>query len=93
LLAIRLTRMGAKKHPFYRIIVTEKDNKRDGRFIEILGYYNPCREPNELKLDQDRVNYWVARGARPSLTVSQLIKRAPKTAAQDVKQDTKLATA
>lgn len=85
MLAIRLTRMGAKKHPFYRIIVTEKDSKRDGRFIEILGYYNPCQQPNELKLDQDRVSYWVARGAQPSLTVSQLIKRAPKLVAQDVK--------
>lgn len=85
MLAIRLTRMGAKKHPFYRIIVTEKDSKRDGRFIEILGYYNPCQQPNELKLDQDRVSYWMARGAQPSLTVSQLIKKAPKLAAQDVK--------
>lgn len=81
MLAIRLTRMGAKKHPFYRIIVTEKESKRDGRFLEILGYYNPCRTPVDLKLDQERVNYWIERGAQPSLTVSRLIKQAPQAMA------------
>jgi small subunit ribosomal protein S16 len=69
--------MGAKKHPFYRIVVTDKDNKRDGRFVEILGYYNPCRTPIELKLDKERVGYWMQRGAQPSLKVKKLIKTEP----------------
>lgn len=81
MLAIRLTRMGAKKHPFYRIIVTERENKRDGRFLEILGYYNPCRQPVELKIDQERVAYWLKCGAQPSLTVSRLIKQPQAVAA------------
>lgn len=75
MLAIRLTRMGAKKKPFYRIIVTEKRSKRDGRFVESVGYYDPCRNPAEVKLDQERVNYWLERGAQPSDTVRSIIKR------------------
>lgn len=87
MLAIRLTRMGAKKRPFYRIIVTERENKRDGRFVEILGYYNPCRQPVELKLDQERVNYWIGKGAQPSPTVSKLMKQ-PQTVTENTKQAT-----
>ncbi|KAF0248328.1 MAG: small subunit ribosomal protein S16 [bacterium] len=75
MLAIRLSRRGAKKHPFYRIVVTEKENKRDGRFLEIIGYYNPCKEPNQLHLEQERVNYWLKNGAQPTPTVSRLLKR------------------
>jgi len=75
LLAIRLTRRGAKKKPFYRIIVTEKRSKRDGRFVESIGYYDPCRNPADVKLDQERVNYWLERGAQPSDTVRSIIKR------------------
>jgi len=75
LLAIRLTRIGAKKQPFYRVVVTEKEAKRDGRFVEIVGYYNPCREPVELKLNQERIDYWLARGAQPSETVRSLIRK------------------
>jgi len=67
--------MGAKKKPFYRIIVTEKRSKRDGRFVESIGYYDPCRNPAEVKLDQERVNYWLERGAQPSDTVRSIIKR------------------
>lgn len=74
LLAIRLSRKGAKKHPFYRIVVTEKEHKRDGRFVEIVGYYNPCKEPNQLHLEQERVNYWLKNGAQPTPTVSRLLK-------------------
>jgi small subunit ribosomal protein S16 len=77
LLAIRLTRLGAKKQPRYRIIVAERECKRDGRFVEILGYYNPCHNPMELKLNRERVAYWIERGAQPTPTVSQLIKKAP----------------
>ncbi len=78
MLAIRLTRMGAKKKPFYRIIVTEKRSKRDGRFIESVGYYDPCRNPADVKLDRERLNYWIERGAQPTETVRSIIKRNSK---------------
>ena len=74
LLSIRLTRMGAKKKPFYRIVVTEKRSKRDGRFVESVGYYDPCRKPADVKIDRERVSYWMERGAQPSETVRSLIK-------------------
>ena len=67
--------MGAKKKPFYRIIVTEKRSKRDGRFLESLGYYDPRGNPLVIKLDTARVDYWVERGAQPTETVRSLIKR------------------
>ncbi|MBL8148477.1 MAG: 30S ribosomal protein S16 [Blastocatellia bacterium] len=73
MLAIRLTRMGAKKRPFYRIVVTEKENKRDGRFVEIVGYYNPCRQPEEVKINHERIGYWLKSGAQPTLTVRRLL--------------------
>lgn len=75
MLSIRLTRMGAKKKPFYRIVVTEKRSKRDGRFVESVGYYDPCRNPADVKIDHERVNYWIERGAQPSDTVRSLITR------------------
>ena len=75
MLSIRLTRMGAKKKPFYRIIVTEKRSKRDGRFVESVGYYNPCRNPADININRERINYWIERGAQPSDTVRSLIKR------------------
>lgn len=76
MLAIRLTRQGAKKKPFYRVIVAEKRSKRDGKFVEIVGYYNPCREPVELKLDHDRISYWLKCGAQPTDTVRSLIRKS-----------------
>lgn len=76
MLAIRLTRMGAKKHPFYRIVVTEQRSKRDGRFVEVLGFYDPCSRPEQIKIDQDRVAYWVRNGAQPTDVVSRLLKRS-----------------
>lgn len=75
MLSIRLTRMGAKKKPFYRIVVTEKRSKRDGRFVESVGYYDPCRNPADVKIDHARVSYWIERGAQPSDTVRSLIAR------------------
>jgi small subunit ribosomal protein S16 len=72
---IRLRRMGAKKRPFYRLVVADGRAPRDGRFIEILGYYNPCVEPNELKIDSDRANHWLRCGAQPSETAAALLKR------------------
>ena len=81
MLAIRLTRMGAKKRPFYRIVVAEKRGKRDGRFIEIVGHYNPCRETLELKLNHERIQHWLKCGAQPTETVRNLIRKSPPEAA------------
>ena len=69
--------MGAKKRPFYRVIVTEKSGKRDGRFVEILGYYNPIARSGqtELHLKRDRVDYWLKSGAQPTDTVRDLLNR------------------
>lgn len=75
MLAIRLTRMGAKKRPFYRIIVAEKRGKRDGRFVEIVGHYNPCSKPDEVKLNHERIDYWLKCGAQPTDTVRNLIRK------------------
>ena len=74
MLAIRLTRKGAKKQPFYRVVVTEKESKRDGRFVEILGHYDPIQTPAIIKLDTERINYWIGRGAQPTETVRKLLK-------------------
>jgi small subunit ribosomal protein S16 len=67
-------RTGAKKQPSYRIVVKEKQSKRDGAYLENLGTYNPTREPAEVKLKMDRVRYWISKGAQPTDTVSRLIK-------------------
>ena len=81
MLAIRLMRTGAKKRPSYRIVVKEKQSKRDGAFLENLGTYNPTREPAEIKLKSDRVQYWISKGAQPTDTVRRLIKQAAKNQA------------
>ncbi|MFT4626019.1 MAG: small subunit ribosomal protein S16 [Myxococcota bacterium] len=73
---IRLTRKGAKKRPFYRVIATDQRTRRDGRFIEQLGHYDPMRDPFDLKLDLERVDWWLSKGAQPSDTVARLIERA-----------------
>ncbi|HZT57866.1 MAG TPA: 30S ribosomal protein S16 [Pyrinomonadaceae bacterium] len=80
MLAIRLMRMGAKKSPSYRVVVKEKLSKRDGAYVENVGFYNPTREPAEIRLKMDRVNYWIGRGAQPTDTVRQLIRRQAKSA-------------
>jgi len=72
---IRLRRMGAKKRPFYRLVVADSRAPRDGRFIETLGYYNPCVEPNELKIDNERAAHWLKCGAQPSDTAQALLKK------------------
>lgn len=71
---IRLRRMGAKKRPFYRLIVADSRVARDGRFIETLGYYNPCVQPSDIKIDGDRARYWLGVGAQPSDTAAGLLK-------------------
>jgi len=73
---LRLTRRGTRKRPFYRIVAADSRKARDGRIIEQLGIYNPMVEPNELKVDLERVDYWIGTGAQPSETVASLIKRA-----------------
>ncbi len=80
MLRIRLTRTGAKKKPRYRVVVIERERARDGRFLEILGHYNPGVKPIELKVDRERAQYWITRGAQPSLTVSRLLRAAPTDA-------------
>ena len=72
---IRLRRMGAKKSPFYRIVVADSRYPRDGRFIEEIGTYNPLTEPSEVKVDADKVKEWIARGAQPTDTVKNLFKK------------------
>ncbi len=81
MLAIRLMRTGAKKRPSYRIVVKEKQSKRDGAFLENLGTYNPTREPAEITLKAERVQYWIEQGAQPTDTVRQIIKQAAKAKA------------
>lgn len=76
MLKIRLRRMGAKKQPFYRIIVADSRAPRDGAFVEELGYYNPTTEPAELKIDNERAQQWMKNGAQPTDTVRGLLKKA-----------------
>ncbi|HWR90651.1 MAG TPA: 30S ribosomal protein S16 [Dissulfurispiraceae bacterium] len=73
---IRLTRMGAHKSPFYRIIVTDSRARRDGPFIEIIGTYDPKKEPSEIKVNAERAKYWVDRGAQPTDIVKNLLQKA-----------------
>ncbi|MBR5702401.1 MAG: 30S ribosomal protein S16 [Oscillospiraceae bacterium] len=73
---IRLRRMGAKKAPYYRIVVADSHFPRDGRFIEEIGTYNPLTEPAEIKVDSERALAWIKNGAQPTDTVKNLLKRA-----------------
>jgi small subunit ribosomal protein S16 len=72
---IRLARMGRKKKPFYRIVVADSKAPRDGRFIEVLGNYDPKEEPSVVNIKEDRVMEWLSKGAEPTETVSQLLKK------------------
>ncbi|HAF60264.1 MAG TPA: 30S ribosomal protein S16 [Clostridiales bacterium UBA9856] len=86
---IRLKRMGAKKKPFYRLIVADSRAPRDGRFIEELGYYNPLKEPAEINIDEEKAQYWLSQGAQPTDTVKKLFDRvgiAKPTAAKEKAQ-------
>ncbi|MFT3952444.1 MAG: 30S ribosomal protein S16 [Oscillospiraceae bacterium] len=73
---IRLRRMGAKKAPFYRIIVADSRYPRDGRFIEEIGYYDPTKQPNLVKIDGDKAKAWIANGAQPTDTVKSILKKS-----------------
>ncbi len=73
---IRLRRMGAKKAPFYRVIVADGRYPRDGRFIEEIGYYNPLTSPAEIKIDAEKATEWLAKGAQPTETVKAIFKKS-----------------
>ena len=73
---LMLRRIGAKKAPFYRVVVAESKYARDGRFIEEIGTYNPLVDPAEVKIDVERANYWIKNGAQPTDTVKALLKKA-----------------
>ena len=73
---MRLTRVGSKKNPIYRVVVADSRSPRDGRFIEIIGRYNPQTDPSTIELDEDKVKDWLSKGAQPSDAVSKLIKVA-----------------
>ena len=72
---IRLRRMGAKKKPFYRIVVAHKESPRDGRFIEVIGTYNPRTEPETVEVKADRLAHWLAQGAQPSESVAMMLRK------------------
>ena len=72
---IRLRRMGAKKAPFYRVVVADSRFPRDGRFIEEIGYYDPTKEPSVVKIDAEKAKKWIANGAQPTDTVRALLKK------------------
>lgn len=74
MVAIRLARIGKKKRPFYRVVVTEKTRPRNGRFVEIVGTYDPLKDPAEIKLNADRIKHWLSCGAQPSNTVRSFIR-------------------
>jgi len=80
-LRIRLARYGAKKRPFYRIVVTNSESPRDGKFLEIIGTYDPRQEPAAVNVKEELLSLWLSRGATPSDTVASLLKRPKETAA------------
>jgi len=77
---IRLSRRGARKQPYYRIVVIEKDRARDGRSVEVVGTYNPRTNPASIELKRDRVDYWTSKGAQVSDRVKKLLEKAPAAA-------------
>ena len=83
MVSIRLSRGGAKKRPFYHIVATDKRNRRDGRYLERIGFFNPRATGGEesLRIDIERIDYWLGQGAKPTDTVAELIKKYSKQAA------------
>jgi len=75
MVVIRLTRMGTKHRPFYRIVAADKRKPRESRYIDILGYYNPMQETADIKVDLNKYNEWIKKGAKPSPTVKSLVKK------------------
>ncbi len=83
MLAISLMRMGAKGKPFYRLVVKEKRSKRDGKYLENVGTYNPMMDPAAVDLKHERIQYWISVGAQPTETVASLIKNNPEQTAEE----------
>ncbi len=77
MLMIRMARFGAKKKPSYRVVVIDKERARNSRSVEVVGLYNPVSQPQVVKLDHERIAYWIKNGAQPSDTVSRLLKKNP----------------
>jgi len=75
---VRLTRVGSKKNPIWRVVVSDQRSPRDGRFIETIGHYNPQTDPSTIVIDEERFQHWVARGAQPTNTVKQLVRAHSK---------------
>jgi small subunit ribosomal protein S16 len=84
MLMIRLARFGAKKKPFYRIVVIEKERARNGRNLEVVGHYNPLTDPAKVELKRERIAYWTKNGAQVSETVARLIKNNPEPLAEAI---------
>jgi small subunit ribosomal protein S16 len=75
MVVIRLTRFGGKKKPFYRIVAVDREKPRETRYIELLGQYNPLTTPAMIKIDMEKYNQWISKGAQPSVTVKSLVKK------------------
>lgn len=89
MLKIRLMRIGAKKKPFYRVVAVDERAKRTGGYLELLGTYNPLTEPKDLKLKQDRIDYWIKQGAKPSDGYLRIIGKAPQRPPRKPKKEKK----
>ena len=87
MLKIRLRRIGAKKAPYYRVVVAESHYARDGRFVEEIGTYNPLVDPEEVKIDLEKAADWMAKGAQPTDTVKVLLKKAREKAQDDAQEN------
>jgi small subunit ribosomal protein S16 len=90
---VRLTRVGSKKNPIWRVVVADQRSPRDGRFIETIGHYNPQTEPSTIRIDEERLQHWIARGAQPTGTVKQLMKAQAKGLTADPKTSAAVAAA
>ncbi len=75
MVVIRLTRFGGKKKPYYRVVAVDREKPRESRYIELLGQYNPLTKPAEIKIDMEKYNQWIRKGAQPSVTVRSLVKQ------------------
>ena len=82
MLSIRLRRTGSTKRPYYRVVVADSREPRDGRFVEVLGHYDPRKSPAVVKIDAERAQYWIGKGAQPSDTVRSMLKKNTKAAVE-----------
>lgn len=89
MIKIRLMRIGGKQNPFYRVVAVDERAKRTGGYVELLGTYNPLTEPKEIKLQQDRIDYWIKQGAQPSVGYLRAIGKAPQRQPRKPKKEKK----